>query len=184
MIDKPLLLPMGHEDLLHVLSSASMYACGRGTGAETIVRDVLSANLPALTRGERTRLADRLAERYGDRAFRWRIILTDECTPGSPDTLTATPVDRRILFGCALRHDMQSDNPDIPHVWERWAGEYGTVLYANDWNLMTARDLLWEHLIPVNEPTGGLPVPPERVEPRDDRWARFYRMMIDGKHAD
>ena len=141
---------------------------GRGTYADDSVFDTARDNWHVMSPAVQAELADRII-RDGEAPVAWkRIAIQVRRNPQYYDshTLRFQPLDRGIMLFGAFRHDMRSDDPDIPKRWERYAREL-PCLYANHWNLNTARDLLRENLIPLDEPLGDVRPVSNRVEPAD-----------------
>lgn len=186
-LDGPMGLMVDRDDLDHLCVSAAGYAIGRGTYATDGVLDVLEANWDALDDGAREPIRVLVREYArrgwlaGDSARRWRALAnrSDPLGSGSDPVVLRSGwgVDLNILFFSAFRHDMQSDDPDVPVLWVRFARDYASVVMRANWAYCTARDLLWEHLVPLDEPYAGLQGPLGRVAPADGRWRAFYRLM-------
>lgn len=174
-------LYLDQDDIDHLLPAAVAYAMGRGTYADDAVFGVVRDNWHVMSPDTQIELADRIIH-DGEAPVAWkRIAMQARANPqyhGS-QTLRFQPLDRGIMLFSAFRHDMRSDDPDIPKRWEWYAREL-PCLYENHWNLNAARDLLWENLIPLDEPLGDVRPVSNRVEPADGRWVGFFRLMRDG----
>ncbi|MBT1162804.1 hypothetical protein [Bifidobacterium sp. SO1] len=176
---------MRQDDLDHLLLSATGYAIGRGTYATDGVLDVLERNLNRLSVEAAARLRSFILSR--DRmasGSRWLTVAERLIGFRHEDDpiLYANGVDRRIVFFSAFRYDIMSDDPRMPKLWERWATDYPQVIYGRDhWNLLSARDLVWDNLIPLNEPLKTVQDIGGRAEPEDDRWVPLFRMLRDGR---
>lgn len=174
-------LHLAQDDIDHLLPAAVAYAMGRGTYADDSVFDTARDNWHVMSSTVQAELADRITHDK-EAPVEWkRIAMQALANPQYHDsrTLRFQPLDCGIMLFSAFRHDMQSDEPDIPKRWERYAQEL-SCLYANHWNLNTARDLLRENLIPLDEPLGDVRPVSNRVEPADGRWVGFFRLMRDG----
>ncbi|MBT1162125.1 hypothetical protein [Bifidobacterium sp. SO1] len=185
---KPGRLAMRQDDIDHLFLSAVGYAIGRGTYATEGVLDALDLDYRLLSPEGANRLIRFINgfERPASPA-RWHALtrrLADyEHDPSC--VLTVNNVDRRIVFFSAFRYDITSDDPQMPKLWERWANDYPQVVYGRDhWNLLSARDLVWENLIPLNEPLKTIQNIGGRVKPADDRWVPLFRMLRDGRPDD
>lgn len=175
-------LYLDQDDIDHLLPAAVAYAMGRGTYADDAVFGVVRDNWHVMSPDTQAELADRIIhDREAPVAWK-RIAMQARANlqyHGS-QTLRFQPLDCGIMLFSAFRHDMRSDDPDIPKRWEWYAREL-PCLYENHWNLNTARDLLWENLIPLDEPLGDIRPASNRAEPADDRWVGFFRLMRDGR---
>lgn len=168
------------DDLDHILDSAVHYACGRGTYADDAVLDVLERNRMRLRKATALELADWI-ERREPHNSRWMNMawLLRRGPWDKPGPLEADGVDRRILFACAFRHDIDSTDPRLPRLWETYTKRYPQVLFTDWWNRVSARDLVWENLIPLDEPLGDVQDVGGRMQPTDDRWVGLFRILRD-----
>lgn len=178
---------MRQSDTDHLYDSAVRYAINRGTYATDAVRDALTVDAPLLSSKAAGRLIAFIHSQTGRMAnpARWDRILSllSDAQHSGECVLHADPLDRRILFDCAFRYDMTSTDPTIPSLWERWLSDYASELYRNHWNQLSARDLVWENLIPLSEPLGTIQDIGGRVNPSDDRWLTVFRKLRDGAEA-
>ncbi|MBT1164644.1 hypothetical protein [Bifidobacterium felsineum] len=185
MVLEPSRLPMSQTDIDHLFTSAVGYAVNRGTYATEGVFDALDVDGRLLSPDAARNLAAFIDDAaMGVNRPRWmalaRRLETGEHDPSC--VLSVNAIDRRILFFSAFRYDIESDDPSMPLLWERWCHDYPRVVYGRDrWNLLSARDLVWANLIPLDEPLDGIQSVGGRVEPVDGRWVRLFRMLRDGR---
>lgn len=172
---------MRQSDADHLYDSAVRYAINRNTYASDAVLDGLTVDASLLSSTEAGRLISFIHSQTGQmrNPARWDHVLSllSEAHHTGECLLQIESLDRRILFACAFRHDIHSTDPMIPQLWERWLTDYATVLYRNNWNLVSARDLIWENLIPLSEPLGSIQDIAGRLEPDDDRWLPVFRKL-------
>lgn len=176
-------------DANHLFDSAARYALGRGTYAEDGVLAVLERNLMFMAAPARRRLlawamrtVNAMPRAAGPYPARWLALsrldgaLAAGHRPSGP--LDAGAIDVRILLFSAFRYDIESDDASLPAFWERMEREHRRALHRDNWDWNSARDLVWAHLVPLDEP---VPAPMDmagRITPPDDRWRAFYRLMV------
>ena len=185
-------LHLTQEDLDHLLTSAVKYAHGRGTYVVPTMIRVVDQNAARMSRDGAQSLSEWLTlwssqnptAYCGDEwahAARKLKEASLQSVEHADAVLDSNRLDLRILFFCAFRYDLELDKPDSPERWNRYADEFPQIIFADNWNLFTARDLLWNERIPLEEPVGHLQRIDDGREPEHTRWVSFFRRMRDGK---
>lgn len=169
----------------HLCVSAARYAMGRNTGASDDVAEVIRLNAARLDEASREAIVGHARHLYGSESRinpEWAsaIAALNMPAPVVDDGWfeARDPVTMDFTLATAWRWDAeQSRDEDAPAFWMRLFEHLPDGLVGPYWRRLTMRDMLWDGLLPLDEPIGSLQECGPRLYHGDPRWVGFYRLL-------